>query len=50
MDDQTQAVVDQDENADEDDNISPVGYLRVLAQKELEQADYPIPEGTGYEY
>ena len=45
MEDQTQAVIDGDERVDEEDGISPVGYLRVLAQKDLEQADYPIPEG-----
>ena len=47
MEDQTQAVVDdEEEQEDEEGDINPVGYLRVLCQKELEQEDYPIQEGV----
>ena len=46
MEDQTQAVSDDDGKFEEETDINPVGYLRVLGQKDLEQTDYPIREGV----
>ena len=46
MDDQTQAVSDDDGKFEEEMGSNPVGYLRVLNQKDLEQTDYPIEEGV----
>ena len=48
MEDQTQAVLgdeEDDQGDQEESDINPVGYLRVLSQKDLEQTDYPIQEG-----
>ena len=48
MEDQTQAVLgdEEEEQGGQDSDINPVGYLRVLGQKDLEQTDYPIQEGV----
>ncbi len=49
MEDQTQAVLGDEEEGgggdQEESDINPVGYLRVLSQKDLEQTDYPVQEG-----
>ena len=45
MEDQTQAVNDGDKHVDPESDINPVGHLRVLTQKDLEQTDYPLQEG-----
>ena len=50
MEDQTQVVGDEDREVDGDSDIRPVGYLRVLNQKDLEQTDYPFHEGRGREH
>ena len=49
MEDQTQAVLgdEEEEGGDQGGDISPVGYLRVLSQKDLEQTDYPVQQGKG---
>ena len=49
MEDQTQAVLgdeEDDQGDQEESDINPVGYLRVLSQKDLEQTDYPVQEGA----
>lgn len=49
MEDQTQAVLgdeEDDQGDQEESDINPVGYLRVLSQKDLEQTDYPVQEGV----
>ena len=49
MEDQTQAVLgdeEDDQGDQEETDINPVGYLRVLSQKDLEQTDHPVQEGV----
>lgn len=46
MEDQTQAVSDDDGKFEEETDINPVGYLRVLGQKDMERTDHPIHEGV----
>ena len=45
MEDQTQAILD-DEAEEQAEQENPLGYVRVLSQKDLEQTDYPIQEGV----